>query len=225
MTGLEMQIEFERMLQLSNPNLEYSERPDTETIYAYLNKAVLKMLNEIYLPLFQTAKNIEIVANGMQDLGSLIIKDFNVSLTPPNNGLLPSNMFHYIGSSSKINRETVYPMTEQIVDNKLVSVDTFHKYRTNGFNTPIIRKPIVCLKKHPSLNNNISISMFVDRYTQVISFYVTYIKKPNLISFDSDCELSVHLHNRVVELARDLFNSEKYKLSSSNNNKQDKKDE
>ena len=47
MTGLEMQIEFERMLQLSNPNLEYSERPDTETIYAYLNKAVLKMLNEI----------------------------------------------------------------------------------------------------------------------------------------------------------------------------------
>ena len=160
----------------------------------------------------------------MQDLGSLIIKDFNVSLTPPNNGLLPSNMFHYIGSSSKINRETVYPMTEQIVDNKLVSVDTFHKYRTNGFNTPIIRKPIVCLKKYPSLNNNISVSMFVDRYTQVISFYVTYIKKPNLISFDSDCELSVHLHNRVVELARDLFNSEKYKLSSSNN-KQDKKDE
>ena len=222
MTGLEMQIEFERMLQLSNPNLEYSERPDTETIYAYLNKAVLKMLNEVYLPLFQTDKNIEVSSNAMQDLGSLIIKDAIISLTPTNNGLLPSNMFHYIGSSSKITRTTVYPMTEKIVDNKLVSVDTFHKYRTNGFNTPIIRKPIVCLIKHSSLNN-VSVSMFVDRYTQVINFYVTYIKKPNLISFDSDCELSVHLHNRVVELARDLFNSEKYKLSS--NNKQDKKDD
>ena len=224
MTGLEMQIEFERMLQLSNPNLEYSERPDTETIYAFLNKAVLKMLNEVYLPLFQTDKNIEVSSNAMQDLGSLIIKDATVSLTPPNNGLLPLNMFHYIGSSSKITRSTVYPMTEKIVDNKLVSVDTFHKYRTNGFNTPIIRKPIVCLIKHSSLNN-VSVSMFVDRYTQVINFYVTYIKKPNLISFDSNCELSVHLHNRVVELARDLFNSEKYKLSSSNNNKQNKKDE
>ena len=224
MTGLEMQIEFERMLQLSNPNLEYSERPDTETIYAFLNKAVLKMLNEIYLPLFQTDKNIEVSSNAMQDLGSLIIKDTPISLTPPNNGLLPSNMFHYIGSSSKITRSTVYPMTEKIVDNKLVSVDTFHKYRTNGFNTPIIRKPIVCLVKHSSLDN-VSVSMFVDRYTQVINFYITYIKKPNLISFDSDCELSVHLHNRVVELARDLFNSEKYKLSSSNNNKQNKKDE
>ena len=48
MTGLEMQIELERLLQLSNPNLEYSERPDTETIYAFLNKAILKILNKIF---------------------------------------------------------------------------------------------------------------------------------------------------------------------------------
>ena len=52
--------------------------------------------------------------------------------------------------------------------------------------------------------------------------YITYIKIPDKISDTVNCELSVHLHHRVVEIARDIFNSEKYMLVSNNkqNNKQ-----
>ena len=91
------------------------------------------------------------------------------------------------------------------------------------FNTPILRRPIACVFKD-KVSSNMFIDILVDRFTILKNLYITYIKIPDKISDTVNCELSVHLHNRVVELARDLFNSEKYKLSSSNN-KQDKKDE
>ena len=221
MTGLEMQIEFERMLQLSNPNLEYSERPDTETIYAFLNKAVLKILNEIYLPAIDTTTNIEKSASAIQDLGLLVVREKSISLTDK---LLPKDMFHIISVVVKVDRDYVYPMVNAVIDTKLVGINTLNKYRDNMFNTPILRRPIACVFKD-KVSRNMFIDILVDRFTILKNLYITYIKIPDKISDTVNCELSVHLHNRVVELARDLFNSEKYKLSSSNNNKQDKKDE
>ena len=218
MTGLEMQIELERLLQLSNPNLEYSERPDTETIYAFLNKAVLKILNEIYLQAIDTNTNIEKSSSAIQDLGLLVIREKSIALTDK---LLPKDMFHFISAVVKVNRDYVYPMVNAVIDTKLVGINTLNKYRNNTFNTPILRRPIACIFKD-KVSSNMFIDIVVDRFTTLKDIYITYIKIPSKISDTVNCELSVHLHHRVVEIARDIFNSEKYMLVSNNkqNNKQ-----
>ena len=61
--------------------------------------------------------------------------------------------------------------------------------------------------------NDNEVTVFVDKYTQYIGLYLTYLKYPNDIVDNEECELEKSLQGLVVTTAVDLFRSNKYLLA------------
>ncbi len=51
MRGIDLQIQFERVIQEMNDAFISRERPDTFTVYKFINQAQIRYLNEKYIRL------------------------------------------------------------------------------------------------------------------------------------------------------------------------------
>ena len=204
MTPLEFQREFERLLQARNVIFQYDEKPDTETIFGFLNLAQLRLLKQKYIPSANTEENIISIQNNSEDLKNLIV--FNsISLSASTYssytqaGSYPTDYLHYIRSDSVA---TVRGTSSNQIPNKLVSWKEMDKAITNSYNTPLLRKPFIVLGERDFLITR-------DAYTTISSVKLTYLRRPKIMSLSQTSELSEYLHEDIAQLAVTIFEQQR----------------
>ena len=203
MTPLEFQREFERLLQARNVIFQYDEKPDTETIFGFLNVAQLRLLKQKYIPSANTEENIISIQNNAEDLKKLITYS-SLSLsaegysTYTKYAQYPDDYLHYIRSDSI---GAVKGSTEQL-PNKLVSWKEMDKAITNSYNSPLLRKPFVVLMDSQLLVTH--------GYLTTLSIIkLTYLRTPKLISLSQTSELAEYLHEDIAQLAVTIFEQQR----------------
>ena len=212
MTGFQFQREFERLLQARNIVFEFDEKPDTETIFGFLNIAQLRLLKQKYLPSANTEENIVSIQNNSEDLKSLITytslsPSSSVYSTYTQSCAYPSNYLHYIRSDSTASVKA----TVNQLPNKLVSWREMDKVISNSYNKPIIRKPFVVLGSSEMLITR-------DIYTTISSVRLTYLRKPLDISLSQTSELAEYLHEDIAQLAVTIFEQQRLTSNDSKGN-------
>ena len=218
MTGFQFQREFERLLQARNIVFQFDEKPDTETIFGFLNIAQLRLLKQKYLPSANTEENIVSIQNNSEDLKSLITytslsPSSSVYSTYTQSCTYPSNYLHYIRSDSTASvKTTVYQVNQ--LPNKLVSWREMDKVISNSYNKPIIRTPFVVLGSSEMLITR-------DVYTTISSVRLTYLKAPaeiTLASAEVDIDLAPYLHEDIAQLAVTIFEQQRLTSNDSKGN-------
>jgi len=238
MTTFEMQQLFETLLQTSSPLFNDAEKPDTDTIFRYLNESQIKYIKEKYLSAPSFYERTKILGNNLNDLKNLIkhLTLTNVTVTPHTNTYLfkptTAYVWHYISATGVITRTYPYATTTTLIDLMPVEAGEVNKYLTTSINKPLILVPVFTQTNNDTEDSYNSISSLMVIFDSYTTYTTTNTKAhclvmPRKLVLDASdaatetevCELADYLHEDIVRLAVDLFEQQKYKLAS----KEDKK--
>ena len=227
---IQLGIEFERRLIEIDPSFEVENKPDTETIYAFLNQYTEQYFQDIIRTLMST-KDRNIISD-LQDRIKALIKEETLqpilgqyqseqdSMQIFN---LPEDYYKYIRSYSKCYSTYNFEHKENskrtvTVENKVFSEYQDYSKINNIYNDGfILRNPLVLLERpDKSTTHQLSpISILSDDYTDIKEIVLIYYKKPNyyttidksllLSTRIVDCELSSSCFWDIVKGAVDLY--------------------
>ena len=238
-----MQVEFERRIQLMNPNFELTEKLTSDTIFSFLNAYCERFVRNNYLQedtlqdgTRQQKKNADAL-KGLITRQTLTIatKDsYNTDKTS-DRAVLPTNYFLYIRSNSlisknyKLDTEITLEADYVVTPNKTIREDDVEKIISTYYNKTILRNPYVVLNNgnESDANRELYINIIHDEYTIIKKLDLVYYRKPkrfdvigvdNTLVFD-ECELPENVHMEIVEGAVEMFITEaKYRLNMNQNN-------
>lgn len=204
MTTREMQIEFERVIQLIDDNFVLKEKLDTEHIMFFLNVAQEKYLKTTYLSKDSLQENAQLLQKRADDLKQLIertisgrdkdglvatyatlIADTVNLVTTEDGGMvlrLPYNYIYYMLSRSKVTRSTVAVASDEWTPNKVITHDDLDHVVQTPFNDPILRKPCVLFEDTENM------VIYYDSDTAISDIELIYIKKPDKLLLDTYTE-------------------------------------
>lgn len=210
MTALEMQQLFETELQSMSQAFNDLEKPDTDTIFRYINDYQKEIVKVLY-----QAKDYWSLKKIISDTAPLVL---NTDLTINNSvyytfvdGTTPKFLY-YITSRSKYDRTLpeLFVGTEYVYNEEILQ-ENYNQFITTQFNKPFFRVP-----KCYIMDNTLSI--ISDAYTTITGVIITYVKNPVEIGIGTnDCELDESLHREIVIGALQLFIQQKTALSSKSN--------
>ena len=243
MKAREMQVEFERRIQLMNPNFELTEKLTSDTIFSFLNAYCERFVRNNYLQedmvqdgTRQQKKNADAL-KGLITRQTLTIatKDsYNTDKTS-DRAILPTNYFLYIRSNSlisknyKLDTEIALEANYVVTPNKTIREDDVEKIISTYYNKTILRNPYVVLNNgnESDADRELYINIIHDEYTVIKKLDLVYYRKPkrfDVIGVDSltvfdECELPENVHMEIVEGAVEMFITEaKYRLNMKQNN-------
>ena len=243
MKAREMQVEFERRIQLMNPNFELTEKLTSDTIFSFLNAYCERYVRNNYLQedmvqdgTRQQKKNADAL-KGLITRQTLVIatKDSNNTDKTSDRSVLPTNYFLYIRSNSlisknyKLNTEILSEADYVVTPNKTIREDDVEKIISTYYNKTILRNPYVVLNNgnESDADRELYINIIHDEYTIIKKLDLVYYRKPkrfDVIGVDSltvfdECELPENVHMEIVEGAVEMFITEaKYRLNMNQNN-------
>ena len=243
MKAREMQVEFERRIQLMNPNFELTEKLTSDTIFSFLNAYCERYVRNNYLQedmvqdgTRQQKKNADAL-KGLITRQTLVIatKDSNNTDKTSDRAILPTNYFLYIRSNSlisknyKLDTEILSETDYVVTPNKTIREDDVEKIISTYYNKTILRNPYVVLNNgnESDADRELYINIIHDEYTIVKKLDLVYYRKPkrfDVIGVDSltifdECELPENVHMEIVEGAVEMFITEtKYRLNMNQNN-------
>lgn len=231
MTAKEMQMEFERRIQLISPDLTIENKPNSDLIFSILNEAQDRYVIINYIGDDQLMSETNAQSKNTDAIKSLLIEKELVSSGLTANGFqrfrLPYNSndeyFLYVHSISKV-KGTYKQYTSYVnVDNQLVKYRDLPKFMQTAYNTPIVRQPAVALVSDTT-TKYMYMEVAVDKYTILGNIILTYYRKPlriNTISGATKCELPESVHSEIVDMAVNMFITEgKYRLQTKPSNKE-----
>ena len=223
MDSKSMQIEFERRIQLIDPQLIINEKPNSDLIFSILNEAQDRYVMMNYVGDDQLEVETNSQTKNTDSIKSLLVEK---ELTPSSvtiNGFtryrLPysstDEYFLYVHSFSKV-KGTYKQYKDYVkVDNQLVKYRDLGKIIKTAYNTPIIRQPAVALISDPT-TKYMYMEVATDEYTTLGNVILTYYRKPlrfNTTNGASKCELPESVHSEIVDLAVNMFITEgRYRL-------------
>lgn len=223
MDSKSMQIEFERRIQLIDPQLIINEKPNSDLIFSILNEAQDRYVMMNYVGDDQLEVETNSQTKNTDSIKSLLVEK---ELTPSSvtiNGFtryrLPysstDEYFLYVHSFSKV-KGTYKQYKEYVkVDNQLVKYRDLGKFIKTAYNTPIIRQPAVALISDPT-TKYMYMEVATDAYTTLGNVILTYYRKPlrfNTTTGANKCELPESVHSEIVDLAVNMFITEgRYRL-------------
>lgn len=223
MDSRNMQIEFERRIQLIDPQLIINEKPNSDLIFSILNEAQDRYVMMNYVGDDQLEVETNSQTKNTDSIKSLLVEK---ELTPSSvtiNGFtryrLPysstDEYFLYVHSFSKV-KGTYKQYKDYVkVDNQLVKYRDLGKFIKTAYNTPIIRQPAVALISDPT-TKYMYMEVATDEYTTLGNVTLTYYRKPlrfNTTDGASKCELPESIHSEIVDLAVNMFITEgRYRL-------------
>ena len=243
MKAREMQVEFERRIQLMNPNFELTEKLTSDTIFSFLNAYCERYVRNNYLQedmvqdgTRQQKKNADAL-KGLITRQTLTIatKDsYNTDKTS-DRAILPINYFLYIRSNSlisknyKLDTEIALEANYVVTPNKTIREDDVEKIISTYYNKTILRNPYIVLNNgnESDVDRDLYINIIHDEYTIIKKLDLVYYRKPkrfDVIGVDSltifdECELPENVHMEIVEGAVEMFITEaKYRLNMNQNN-------
>ena len=243
MKAREMQVEFERRIQLMNPNFELTEKLTSDTIFSFLNAYCERYVRNNYLQedmvqdgTRQQKKNADAL-KGLITRQTLVIatKDSNNTDKTSDRSVLPTNYFLYIRSNSlisknyKLDTEILSEADYVVTPNKTIREDDVEKIISTYYNKTILRNPYIVLNNgnESDVDRDLYINIIHDEYTIIKKLDLVYYRKPkrfDVIGVDSltvfdECELPENVHMEIVEGAVEMFITEaKYRLNMNQNN-------
>jgi hypothetical protein len=232
MTTFEMQQLFETLLQTSSSLFNDSEKPDTDTIFRFLNEAQIKYIKEKYLSAPTFYERTRVIGNNLNDLKNLIyiISLTEITTTPyfPNTLLFKSttqDVWHYLGVTGRVTRTYPYAVNTALIDLVPIEAEEVNSYITTAINKPIIHIPVFTQTHSQvteSIDNRLSLLVIYDSFTTYSADGTQahcLLKPHNLVLEVNDpltevtyCQLADYLHEDIVRLAVELFEQQKYKL-------------
>jgi hypothetical protein len=228
MVGRQMQVEFERLIQLINPEYVIEKKIDSDTIFYFLNVAQERFIKQNYLSIDNTRDSYEHLKKNTDSFKSLITTVTTstagtvITNQSANSYALPTNFFLYLRSSCLVTGTYMAITTPALVPNKFVTQEEVENISVSYFNSPILRQPCALLTDE-------TLDIYHDSLTTLTACSITYIRNPLKITHTTavtdvstlTCELSSNVHQEIVELAVDIFISEAvYRLSSNPRQKQ-----
>ena len=238
-----MQVEFERRIQLMNPNFELTEKLTSDTIFSFLNAYCERFVRNNYLQedmvqdgTRQQKKNADAL-KGLITRQTLTIttKDSHNTDNTSDRAILPTNYFLYIRSNSlisknyKLDTEIALEANYVVTPNKTIREDDVEKIISTYYNKTILRNPYIVLNNgnESDVDRDLYINIIHDEYTIIKKLDLVYYRKPkrfDVIGVDSltvfdECELPENVHMEIVEGAVEMFITEaKYRLNMKQNN-------
>jgi hypothetical protein len=212
MTPREMQIAFDMQLQLVSADFKVLQKPDSYTIFYFLNDAQLMMVKALYTGLNDEAIGFEQTQKRIDDLKTLV-KEVIITaisgspLTVKDNCYLvdlPTDYLFRVGEEVNISFTNLdgNAITKRVG----VTQSTADTY-LNSLENPYGEHKLHYDEAKP-------LRLFKDTYVELISdgtyvidnYILRYIKNPSEIKIEGeDCELPEHLHLQLVDKAVNLF--------------------
>ena len=205
MTSREMQIAFDMLIQQADPSYEIENKPDSYTVFYFINQAQERLVKTRYSGLNPKNEGFEQTQKRVDDLRTLIVETSiltSASSNKPNSYLagLPSNLFVTVGEEANIvvdsvtKRVEVYPITSDEYTKEVNSPYGKHVLHY-GTATPL------------SLTSDNSVELIGDGNYTIPTYYLRYIKVPSEIGLGgaAECELPEHMHSEIVNEAVTLF--------------------
>lgn len=211
MTAREMQIEFERRIMLIDPNLRDAEKITSDSIFAFLNAAQERLVQQIYVQ--SDNDNKTRATNRIVDALKTLTSISNLTTTAYKDYIskasLPPDYMFYISSVSTVSNN--YKQESGVVPNKVINYDEMQNVIPSYFDNKIIRTPYVVL----NIEGESSIYIIHDKYTEITNIALQYYKKPSKIDLSNDCKLPDTMHLSIVDTAVEIFTTEaKYRLNT-----------
>lgn len=220
MTGQDMVYNFQRLVETISPVFLAPEKLDTWEMLDWLTRTQERFIRLKYLNNNSFEQNVYRLSMVSDDLARLL-KTESVSLPYTQLGNieyskeipLPEDFLAYVRSDSIVSRTLPKVVTNRRIGNVEINYDKIDSVITTHQNHPILEAPIVTMKDNTTLpgEERVSILLIHDKYTTLKGFYITYIKKPEAIKLDKECELAPYMHEDLVKLAVSMY-IEEYKL-------------
>lgn len=225
MQAKEMQIEFERRVQIISPDLLIDNKLNSDTIFSYLNAAQDRYVTLNYINDDQLLEDTNIFNRNVEAVKTLYVEKKLLSSGTTTQGFMRFRLpydtkeeyFLYSSSVSEVTGTYKQLSSTIVIANKLIKPQDLPKYTTTAYNTPIIRQP-GCVVMSDATTKYTYLVVATDKYTKINSLLLYYYRRPlkfNTTDGIKKCELPESVHSELVDMAVEMFITEgKYRLQT-----------
>ena len=222
MTDRSLQIEFERRLQLMDPELVRTNKLNSDTIFSFLNEAIDKFYKTRYSGINSKAEGFEQSQKRIDDLRNLVKNEvFTTEIIAEGNTYkieLPDDYAIMLGDTAGIAPSEEYndPCWEMDEDGEYVikkadtieaTVENIDRQLKNSLSEHLLKystaRPLRLIQGN-------EIVLFTDGKYRVAEYRLTYLSSPkkldsNNITNTEYTSLPEHTHMEIVKMAVQLY--------------------
>ena len=216
---------FQRLVETVSPAFFVNEKLDSWEMLDWLNRTQERYIRLKYLNQNSFEENVFRLSMVSDDLAKLIKTEVISSMQTPTHInyakeiVVPDDFVAYIRSDSSISRIAPEVINNEKIGNVEINYDKIDNLITTHNNKPILEAPVITMTNSSIQTDRPSLLLIMDSYTTLKGFYLTYLRKPNKIEFNTECELAPYMHEDLVKLSVSMFLDE-YKLKLAGGGKQ-----
>ena len=221
MTDRQFQIEFERRLQLMDPELVRTNKLSSDTIFSFINEAIDKFYKTRYSGINAKSEGFEQSQKRIDDLRNLI-KTASFTEEIVNNGNiytieLPEDYVLMLGDAAGIlpteGNEQCWEIDEEgdyvvkRADTIEATIENIDRQLNNSLSEHLLK---YCTARPLKLIQGNQVILYTDSKYSVANYYITYLSKPlfldsSNISNTEYTSLPEHTHMEIVKMAVQLY--------------------
>lgn len=221
MTDRQFQIEFERRLQLMDPELVRTNKLSSDTIFSFINEAIDKFYKTRYSGINAKSEGFEQSQKRIDDLRNLI-KTASFTEEIINNGNiytieLPEDYVLMLGDVAGIlpteGNEQCWEIDEEgdyvvkRADTIEATIENIDRQLNNSLSEHLLK---YCTARPLKLIKGNQVILYTDGKYSVANYQITYLSKPQFldssnISNTEYTSLPEHTHMEIVKMAVQLY--------------------
>lgn len=222
MTQREFQIEFERRLQLMDPNLVIKEKLTSDTIISFINEAIDKFYKTRYSGINFKAQGFEQTQKRIDDLRTLIKNkkytegSINKSDRNSYSVELPEDYILLLGDTAGIQPSNLNECWEtnergeyiiKYTDTLESTIETLDRQLSNSLSEHKLK---YCQARPLKLIQDNNVILYTDGKYKVSEYEITYLAKPSEINSSNITnteytDLPEHTHMEIVKMAIQIY--------------------
>lgn len=222
MTDRGFQIEFERRLQLMDPNLVIKDKLSSDTIISFINEAIDKFYKTRYSGINFKAQGFEQTEKRIDDLRTLI-KNKKYTANSINKGdrnsysvELPEDYVLLLGDTAGIQPSNLNECWEtnergeyiiKYTDTLESTIETLDRQLSNSLSEHKLK---YCQARPLKLIQDNNVILYTDGKYKVSEYELTYLAKPSKINSSNITnteytDLPEHTHMEIVKMAIQIY--------------------
>lgn len=222
MTQREFQIEFERRLQLMDPNLVIKEKLTSDTIISFINEAIDKFYKTRYSGINFKAQGFEQTQKRIDDLRTLIKNkkytegSINKSDRNSYSVELPEDYALLLGDTAGIQPSNLNECWEtnergeyiiKYTDTLESTIETLDRQLGNSLSEHKLK---YCQARPLKLIQDNNVILYTDGNYKISEYQITYLAKPSKIDSSNITNLEYtdlpeHTHMEIVKMAIQIY--------------------
>lgn len=222
MTQREFQIEFERRLQLIDPNLVIKEKLTSDTIISFINEAIDKFYKTRYSGINFKAQGFEQTQKRIDDLRTLIKNkkytegSINKSDRNSYSVELPEDYVLLLGDTAGIQPSNLNECWEtnergeyiiKYTDTLESTIETLDRQLGNSLSEHKLK---YCQARPLKLIQDNNVILYTDGNYKISEYQITYLAKPSKINSSNVTnteytDLPEHTHMEIVKMAIQIY--------------------